>query len=446
MSGQNYIGSKISLISLSDIRYVGVLHNINPVDSTVSLQKVKSFGTEGRKGNPSEEIPASDNVFDYVVFRGTDIKDLQVFEAPPSFQPSSSSQQMYGSISETTSGANQSQYYLNKPYEPNMAYAYDNNYWQYAAYPAQQPNHLYQSSQHQFQQQPHLEPSSQVGLKMPVPEDYQEIAKNNAMASPETKSSNTINGNDTHRVEEKTIVSTPKENVDVSSPESSLIQEKKAIEEKNTDDILVDALVKQVSELDIKQPYFSKQHRPTKPPQQKNKESGSKHTKRVNNKQAHSKSATVVSTDASSPSKARRNSNNINKDNEKNPGHVRHNSRGILIPKSDFDFASANAKFNKNSDLLNENDTNVQASIGSDHFYDKKKSFFDDISCESKEHQNGHRGGKYKEESKLNLETFGQATLSGQSAKRSRHRHRGNRGKGRSKHQNSEQNKKEIKV
>lgn len=49
---------------------------------------VRSFGTEGRRGNPEEEILPSDNVFDYVVFRGSDIKDLQVFEAPPKPAPS----------------------------------------------------------------------------------------------------------------------------------------------------------------------------------------------------------------------------------------------------------------------------------------------------------------------------------------------------------------------
>lgn len=48
---------------------------------------MQSFGTEGRKSNITEEIGPSDNIFDYVVFRGSDIKDLQVFEAPPSYKP-----------------------------------------------------------------------------------------------------------------------------------------------------------------------------------------------------------------------------------------------------------------------------------------------------------------------------------------------------------------------
>lgn len=46
------------------------------------LLLVHSFGTEGRRGNPDDEVAASETVFDFVVFRGSDIKDLQVFEAP----------------------------------------------------------------------------------------------------------------------------------------------------------------------------------------------------------------------------------------------------------------------------------------------------------------------------------------------------------------------------
>ena len=57
---------------------------------SVLLAVVRSYGTEGRKGNPAEDIPPSDNVFDYIVFRGSDVKDLHVCEAPappPSLPP-----------------------------------------------------------------------------------------------------------------------------------------------------------------------------------------------------------------------------------------------------------------------------------------------------------------------------------------------------------------------
>ncbi|SCV67321.1 BQ2448_5967 [Microbotryum intermedium] len=83
----DFIGSHISLISKSDIKYLGVLHSIDPVEATVSLEKVRSLGTEGRKGNPAEEIPPNDNVYDFVVFRAADVKDLQI-EAPPAATPS----------------------------------------------------------------------------------------------------------------------------------------------------------------------------------------------------------------------------------------------------------------------------------------------------------------------------------------------------------------------
>jgi protein LSM14 len=79
----DFLGSHISLVSKSDIRYVGVLHEINSEDSTVSLENVRSFGTEGRKGNPDEEIPPSDQTYDFIVFRGSDVKDLRIEKAPP---------------------------------------------------------------------------------------------------------------------------------------------------------------------------------------------------------------------------------------------------------------------------------------------------------------------------------------------------------------------------
>jgi protein LSM14 len=69
---------RFNLISKSEIRYVGTLHEINPEQSTIALEDVYSFGTEGR---PAENfIPASNQKFDYIVFRGSDVKDIKVAE------------------------------------------------------------------------------------------------------------------------------------------------------------------------------------------------------------------------------------------------------------------------------------------------------------------------------------------------------------------------------
>lgn len=72
-----YIGSKITLISNSNIRYEGILYTINTQESTIALQSVRSFGTEGRK---VPEIPPSSEIYDFIIFRGQDIKDLTVLE------------------------------------------------------------------------------------------------------------------------------------------------------------------------------------------------------------------------------------------------------------------------------------------------------------------------------------------------------------------------------
>ncbi len=73
-----YIGARISLISKSDIKYIGTLHEINSDSHTVALESVVSYGTEGRKGNPAEEIAGSDHVYEYIVFRGSDVKQLNI--------------------------------------------------------------------------------------------------------------------------------------------------------------------------------------------------------------------------------------------------------------------------------------------------------------------------------------------------------------------------------
>lgn len=62
--------------------YVGILHSINSDDSTVSLENVRSFGTEDRKANADDFVPPSEQLYEYIVFRGTDVKDLRIEEAP----------------------------------------------------------------------------------------------------------------------------------------------------------------------------------------------------------------------------------------------------------------------------------------------------------------------------------------------------------------------------
>ncbi|SIO73192.1 Scd6-like Sm domain [Babesia microti strain RI] len=71
-----YLGYRISLLSNSDIRYEGILSGIDSNEATVTLRNVRSMGTEGR--TPHREILPSPEIYDCIVFRGQNIKDLTV--------------------------------------------------------------------------------------------------------------------------------------------------------------------------------------------------------------------------------------------------------------------------------------------------------------------------------------------------------------------------------
>jgi protein LSM14 len=60
--------------------YFGTLHEINPEQSTIALEDVYSFGTEGREPSADKFVSASQQKFDYIVFRGSDVKDIKIAE------------------------------------------------------------------------------------------------------------------------------------------------------------------------------------------------------------------------------------------------------------------------------------------------------------------------------------------------------------------------------
>ncbi|KAM6977610.1 protein LSM14 homolog B [Aplochiton taeniatus] len=81
-SGTPYLGNKIGLISKAQNRYEGILYTIDTVNSTVVLAKVKSYGTESRPTDRPQ--PPKDEMYEYIIFHGSQIKDITLCEPPKS--------------------------------------------------------------------------------------------------------------------------------------------------------------------------------------------------------------------------------------------------------------------------------------------------------------------------------------------------------------------------
>ncbi|KAG8889626.1 hypothetical protein FRB98_003429 [Tulasnella sp. 332] len=86
--GHDTFLSLISLVSTSDIRYRGILQQIDHANSTIQLEQVYSMGTEDRRP-PAEFLPSNPKPYEYIVFRATEVKDLVVERAvaPPVVTP-----------------------------------------------------------------------------------------------------------------------------------------------------------------------------------------------------------------------------------------------------------------------------------------------------------------------------------------------------------------------
>jgi protein LSM14 len=118
----------------------------------------------------------------------------------------------------------------------------------------------------------------------------------------------------------------------------------------------------------------------------------------------------------------------------------------VTVPNVDFDFASSNAKFNKEdlvkeaiaSSPLGETPNGSVAEVSDIDAanppvaYNKTKSFFDNISSEAKDRaETGQKPGGREwrgEEQRKNMETFGQGSVDG--GYRNSYRGRGGRGRG----------------
>ncbi|KAI9490727.1 Scd6-like Sm domain-containing protein [Zychaea mexicana] len=423
MSGQNFIGSKISLTSNSDIRYEGTLHSLNTEESTVALEQVRSFGTEGRRGNPEEEIPPSENVFEFVVFRGSDIKDLKIFEppakaAPPPPPPANvpSDPAIMSSVMKGY-GANAAMNpYMMPPYPAMQQQQHPQQYWGSPMYGMPPPmggaiNPAMQQQQQQQQQQPPLGSAPLSNRTMPGMPAEQTSA---APVGPPSAHNAAIAA---AREDQPGIAEKPKKEVEPKNAEHvSTETAVKALEE-SLDNL---EIVKDEKGLEDDQRAHHQQNRQRRYNNNNNNNYGN--TGRGGGARRHDYNNT--------------NNNTNNNNAAKQP---------IEIPKSDFDFESSNAKFKKEelakavtkktveeeeqqSVEDQQEDEEVVIPPSDESFYDKDKSFFDNISCESKERseqdQNGiDRRAKFQEERKLNLETFGEASVD-------RPRYRGFRGRG----------------
>lgn len=71
----------MQILTIAQVRYEGVLSEVDPVNKAMTLIKVISYGTEGRR-NGQNEIAASEGEITEARFKVDHIKDFKIIEKP----------------------------------------------------------------------------------------------------------------------------------------------------------------------------------------------------------------------------------------------------------------------------------------------------------------------------------------------------------------------------
>jgi len=421
--GIPYIGSKISLISKSEIRYEGILYTIDTKESTVALQNVRSFGTEGRKKD-GEQIQPSNEIYDYIIFRGSDIKDLHVCEAPalPTVRPPNDPAIIAMPNPATSAPTQQQMQNMYSNYVPQ--YPIPHGYGQQFGNPNQfNPYYMGPSYFGNFPQPNQLNPTHQQGQIRPnAPQQQQSVQH-----IPEQHSQQPVVPNQ-HldqqakapvRENEKQRAQPPKQSKPASIPTQQI----------ETPQVKPEPEDQERKAISNNRPQQQQQHHQQQHYQQQQYQQ--QHQQQQYQQQQHQQ-----------PRNQRRPSSNYQQ--KTGQQNVPSNSANRTRPKSsdnskimdDFNFDEANARFNKEK-LLEEVAASDKQNEKTDEepAYNKDSSFFDNISCEATDRKEGKEKvprASLAEQRRIDTETFGQLSIS--------NRGRGHMSRGRGRRYNNQYN------
>lgn len=426
-SGTPYIGTKISLISKSEIKYEGILYSIDTKEATVTLANVRSFGTEDREAE--KFIPPRDEQFEFIVFRGQDIKDLLVCEGP---SPHSKPQLPQDpAIVQTGLPSGYSHFRTPVSYPQVPSYGPYGGLPSYGGYPPGMPHRPMPGHM-----QPHM------GMMPPGPMMPQRVATPPAvppmpMTRSRTPSPQTVLPV-TSNTKSEEVKAGESESRTTSQQGTQTVQTKKKPSSRPSS--------RKNSEDKTEQPQESKKKQEVK---QSHKETTNKETTEGNQMTAE-------------PQKQRQGGNRRTQGRRGNSSTRGSKPRSGGAPvkfEGEFDFESSNAKFNKeeieeelqqklheNLRITDEVENTVNSTSESEatqdqpisptNFYDSSKSFFDSISCEAKDRDRNRRAHpSWQQERKVNMETFGVTggmRRGGRGRGRGRGGYRGGRGGNRS--------------